>query len=257
MTSFYIYGLSSSQNPDLIRYIGYSVNINDRLNEHLRDINRSFVHTHKKFWLKKEINNGNNILTTILDEAISMEDAKNKEINYLKLFKSLGAKLVNGTQGGDGVKATEEVKRKISEKTKGRNISEDVRNKISASHKGKKLSFAHKQKINLANQNRCGRIWTDAERLKLSNSLKGRVSPRKGKKLAPLHAEFTRKLRVGAISERRIPIIQYTLQGGFIREWDFISMAKKETKIKNIDKCLKGKRSHAGKFIWKYKNNTQ
>lgn len=48
------------------------------------------------------------------------------------------------------------------------------------------------------------------------------------------------------------PIKQYDNQNNFIKEWKSINEAKKETKINNIEKCLKGKYKTAGGFIWKY-----
>lgn len=47
---------------------------------------------------------------------------------------------------------------------------------------------------------------------------------------------------------------QYTLKDKFIREWNSIKEAVKETNINggNIVNCCKGKRKTAGNFIWKY-----
>ena len=52
-------------------------------------------------------------------------------------------------------------------------------------------------------------------------------------------------------------IIQYSLQGLFIREWDSIKQAR-ESQGKNkpdIIACLQGRQMQAGGFFWKYKNN--
>jgi hypothetical protein len=51
-----------------------------------------------------------------------------------------------------------------------------------------------------------------------------------------------------------IPILQYDLEGNFIKRWEFILKASKEL---NIDKgsltaCLKGRQKTAYGFIWKY-----
>jgi hypothetical protein len=48
-------------------------------------------------------------------------------------------------------------------------------------------------------------------------------------------------------------IIQYDLEGIFIREWDSVKEAERKTKVKSINSCLKGKYKRAGRYIWKYK----
>ena len=50
-------------------------------------------------------------------------------------------------------------------------------------------------------------------------------------------------------------IIQYTLKGKKIKEFESISCAVKETGITTISDCLSGKSLHGGGFIWKYKKS--
>ena len=52
-------------------------------------------------------------------------------------------------------------------------------------------------------------------------------------------------------------VLQFTLSGEFIKEWDSISIASKELKIggNSIVTCCKGKYKSAGGYIWKYKDN--
>lgn len=47
-------------------------------------------------------------------------------------------------------------------------------------------------------------------------------------------------------------INQYDKNGKFIKKWNGINIAKRTTKINNIEKCLKGKYKTAGGYIWKY-----
>lgn len=51
------------------------------------------------------------------------------------------------------------------------------------------------------------------------------------------------------------PILQYTKDGIFIKEWDSATTASKELNISqgNITECCKGKRKSASGFIWRYK----
>ena len=52
------------------------------------------------------------------------------------------------------------------------------------------------------------------------------------------------------------PVLQYDLNGTFIREWEAIKIASKELNIfaSNISDCCRGKRKTAGRYIWKYKD---
>lgn len=53
-----------------------------------------------------------------------------------------------------------------------------------------------------------------------------------------------------------IPVLQFDLQGNFIREWPSMIKVEEETGIyqSNICRCCSGIRNSAGGFIWKYKN---
>ena len=74
----------------------------------------------------------------------------------------------------------------------------------------------------------------------MSESRKGRKRSDKNKKI------------VKEVQARKI--VQYTLQGDFIKVWDCISDTGRELgiDISSIAKCCKGKYSNAGGFIWKY-----
>lgn len=52
-------------------------------------------------------------------------------------------------------------------------------------------------------------------------------------------------------------VLQFTINGEFIKEWDSIACASKDLKIggNSIVTCCKGKYKSAGGYIWKYKDN--
>jgi hypothetical protein len=56
-----------------------------------------------------------------------------------------------------------------------------------------------------------------------------------------------------------VPILQFSSDGVFLREWESGIGAGKTLKIhkNSISACLRGKQKTAGGFIWKYKNNLQ
>ena len=49
------------------------------------------------------------------------------------------------------------------------------------------------------------------------------------------------------------PILQYTLDGEFVREWPCAADVGKKAS-RNISNCLKGRQKTACGYIWKYKN---
>jgi len=50
-----------------------------------------------------------------------------------------------------------------------------------------------------------------------------------------------------------IPVLQFSLDGEFIKEWVSISEAKRQLGKINISACCKGRKKRAGGYIWKYK----
>lgn len=58
----------------------------------------------------------------------------------------------------------------------------------------------------------------------------------------------------GRLHSRSKPILQYDLNGNFIKQWDCILEVERKLNIKNsnIVKCCKSTRNKAGGYIWKY-----
>ena len=56
------------------------------------------------------------------------------------------------------------------------------------------------------------------------------------------------------IEKRSIPILQFTKDGAFIKEWPSAIEAYRQLGIAHICCCCKGQRKHAGGFVWKYKD---
>ena len=54
-------------------------------------------------------------------------------------------------------------------------------------------------------------------------------------------------------SSNKKPILQFTLDGEFVREWPSTTDVGKEF-IKGINHCLRGRNKTAYNYIWKYKN---
>ena len=50
-----------------------------------------------------------------------------------------------------------------------------------------------------------------------------------------------------------IPILQFSKDGTFIKEWPSMREARRQLGIQNICNCLKGRIKSSGGFIWRYK----
>ena len=66
-----------------------------------------------------------------------------------------------------------------------------------------------------------------------------------------------KKCHLSLSSKTTKRILQYNEKEEFVKEWDSITKASTELNINasNISMCAKGRRKHAGGFIWKYKND--
>ena len=119
---------------------------------------------------------------------------------------------------------SEEAKQKMSKARKGKNLSEEAKQKISEAHKGKPKSEEHKRKMS---------------------------EVRKGKFKGENHPMF------GKISPKRIPILQFTKDMVYVREFDSAKSASIELNIDNsaITACCKGKLKTAYGYKWVYKSD--
>lgn len=89
-----IYYLTDSSNK--IRYIGLTCKkLSSRLKVHLNDFRHNF---HKINWINK---NKENIRIVLIEDNLTLDEAKLAEIQYIKYFRGLGLNLLNATEGGD------------------------------------------------------------------------------------------------------------------------------------------------------------
>jgi hypothetical protein len=52
-----------------------------------------------------------------------------------------------------------------------------------------------------------------------------------------------------------VPVLQYGLDGVFIKEFSSVGEAVANTGVLNVGSCCRGIRKTAGKFIWRYKKD--
>ena len=88
-------------------------------------------------------------------------------------------------------------------------------------------------------------------RKKISNKLKGNIISKESREKISRSLKGTRMGINNAVSKR---VVQYDMQGNFIKVWDSIADAERELNIArgNIAKCCKGKWKTIADYIWRY-----
>jgi hypothetical protein len=107
-----IYYLSSSENPDYIRYVGKTdKKLEKRLWGHItRAKSNQRTKSRKSYWILNELKKGNEIQIHLLDE-VPKEEWKFWEIYWISQIKSWDFKLTNTTNGGDGELSPEQIEK--------------------------------------------------------------------------------------------------------------------------------------------------
>lgn len=101
---------------------------------------------------------------------------------------------------------------------------------------GTKHSVETKVKMSISHK---GLVKTLEHRRNLSKSLSGVAK--------------TEKHKASLSDSHKIPIIQYDINGNFIKEWAGIIDAQRTLGINHIPECCKGKNKTAGGYKWSYK----
>jgi hypothetical protein len=164
---------------------------------------------------------GNNITFSFIDEINSLkpENWKPLESYWIEQFRQWGFEVLNKNNGGGGPSF----------------YSKESRSKMSTIKKGYKHTEMSKQKM------------------RKPKSEKHKINLKK-----PKSKEWCEKLskrRLGGVGYNKKPIIQYDLEGNFIKEWESQYDASISLNInhKSINNCSKNRTKTAGGFIWKYK----
>ena len=151
------------------------------------------------------------------------------ETYWINQFRAWGFDVLNKNEGGGGpITHSEKTKEKISNKLKGISKNYLSLNK----ERGKKIS----------------------------KSLMGKSKSNKGKPLSEEHKQKIKQTR-GFLKNRKntwqiTPVLQYDLQGNFIKEWESQTEATKflGKTGDGIGACCRGRQKNAYGYVWKFKN---
>lgn len=132
-----------------VRYVGMtSWSPEERLLKHLEE-SRGIKVNHRLNWLRS-LSQPPEVETL---ELVSPENAENRECYWIAMARAYGCRLVNGTDGGEGVNSpTAETREKIGASQRGRKKSPEAVENNRIAQTGKKLSHAHRAAIGAENR---------------------------------------------------------------------------------------------------------
>jgi group I intron endonuclease len=138
--------------------------------------------------------------------------------------------------GGEGSESmSSETKQKISQTLKNHPVSEETRAKIS-------------KKVSGERHGNWGKPLSPETRARIGKANSGEKNGMYGHKFTPEEIERMR-------FQRAKPILQYSKEGTFIKEWPSAGEVGRTWGVcyKSISKCCLGKRKTALGYVWKYK----
>lgn len=227
-------------------YVGQAFNFESRKYSHLRNAQNpnsleynNYFHRALRKYPESEWE-WDVICVCYADTKESLKDMlNNAEVRLIKEHKAKtdGFNMTEGGEGSVGFKHTEESRSKISEALSGENHpmygkhhTEESRRKTSESQKGEKC-YLYGQK---RPEDVCKKISIGRTGVKLSEDAKGNM----------------------ALAHKK-PIIQYSMDGNYIANWDSAKDAGEALCIDSsgITKCCKGRCKSTGGFKWMYKKD--
>lgn len=165
----YIYGLLDPRTKEL-RYIGKTTTtLRDRLNKHMTEARSKSKNYHKLFWIRALIEEQLRPEIIEIEEVLDIGVLDDRERYWIAYYRSMGANLVNLTEGGDGAKE----------------VTKETRAKLSAASKGKPKTPEHRAKIGAARRGIKRPPLSEEWRTNISNGLKGEKNYWYGKHRSP------------------------------------------------------------------------
>jgi len=159
LARFLIYGLQDPITLEL-RYIGKSSRGMHRPQVHLKLVERP--RTHKQRWINRLIRDGQMPLPFVLEELTTQAALDEAERFWIAYWRSIGARLTNATDGGDGWALGDRnpmhnpvAKARFSAANKGR--------KFKPAHKENHLRAVRRPEVRAAHAEGTRRRWEDPE----------------------------------------------------------------------------------------------
>lgn len=188
-------------------YVGQTINPDLRFKQHIIDSSKK---EHSSIFLYNAFNKHGieNFQYTIIEKNVPLKNVSEREkywIKYLNTKRPFGYNLTDGGEGTFGYIHTEESKRKMSDKKRGKLThfqSTETRQKISNANTGRKIS---RDIVDRLRHQKIGKPVSPEHREKIKNSLKGKPkSPQHSYKLK----EYWNSLDSNQFKNRINPMIE-------------------------------------------------
>jgi group I intron endonuclease len=184
-----------------VRYVGKSVDPENRFHAHLAPSHLK-DRTHKNAWLRRVVGHGLRPVLLILEEVPAGEDENARERFWISFYRECGARLTNGTDGGDGTLGrivSDETREKMARAQRGKKgppQSEETRRKKSEANKGRSHSAETREKLR---QGRLGKKHSEESKRKMSEVKRGRqrgpLSEERKRKISDARRRYFERLR--------------------------------------------------------------
>lgn len=175
----------------------------------------------------------------------TIEEAEQKEIELIALYDATNREHgYNVLIGGNCTQhPSEETRRKIAEKSRGRKVSEETKEKIRLANIGRVVSDESRKRMSDAAKKRERNPLSDETKKKIGDANRGRKYSEEYCQIMSDRAE-------------KIPVKQFDEQGNFIAEYESITAAGKALNISksHISDCCKGDKLYktAGGYQWRF-----
>lgn len=192
----------------------------------------------------------------VIARGLTEEEAKWLEIELIREFdttnRNKGYNITKGGEGTNGLKHSEETRKKLSEINKGKPLSEEHRKNISKSLKGHEVSEETKQKMS---ETKKGRIFTEEHKQKISETMKGKTLSEEtkqkmseAKKGRTLSEEHRKKLSENNPNATKVYCVELDMVFNTVTEASkFVGCSKM-----NISSVLRGRSKTAKGYHWIY-----
>lgn len=213
LRTWYIYVLIDPRSEE-IRYVGWTINPRQRLSAHVSRARKGG--SYKYHWIAQLLDLGLRPTIEIIESGSG--DHKDPERRWIAYYRSIGCRLTNLTDGGDGAPGyhpTEEIRRKMSIAHTGRKQTPESTAKTAAALRGRKQSVEHIARLSASRKGHIPTAATEAAaianrgRKHSPDHIAKRIAPLKGKKrpaMRKLTQEQAQEIREmhGAFTQRAI-----------------------------------------------------
>lgn len=249
MSNCYIYILKDP-NTNQVRYVGKAKNPKNRYSNHINK-NRD-KNTHKRNWINKLRKNNQKPILEVIEKTTNNK-WKEREKFWIKYYLDKGNKLVNYTEGGDGLTYGNQTSYKKSDGNKeivGLYKNGEIFYIFSSIKEAESFfnlsqgTISHVLKKD--RKTSCDLIWLYKDDYDNMDEF-----------TLTEHIEWSLRCdkHINKTSYKPKIIYQFNIDGEFIKEWESLAKVEKELKINRsaICNCAKGRTKSSGGYIWKYK----